>query len=545
MERDRAEEPRPRISVVEGLLWGIFTVSVILSICPWDPGGIPDGLYADEIFKLNQLRHLVETGGDMWGLSFPLYDHVYLYLAAPVAWVFGPTPAVLRTFSVLMIVAASLVFFRLTRCYGWDRRLSALAMVLFFLSPSLLAVKRLIMEVNALVLMLVVAWYFWFRALEKGTFWAHALGGLAWGGAVYAYTSARFLVVVFFGFFLAASWLKGGKHRRGIPISVIAFVVAVVPLLIQWLIFSGLLEGRYMEVSGLKKGIHGDLFTRAPLNYLKIVFSFLWFDGDSNLRHHFGPGGETYLAFLPLVVIGLWRSLRNWRDIKQVFLLWGLLVFPLPAIATLEPMHNLRTLHVLPFLVILAGQGADWLLTRGGNKPLKAMAVGLLSLSLLQGAGLLAYYTARYRTRANPYFYSGAFQAIERSRKKAGERRLLIHESLFIDETGYVELDEMNGHVIYAYGLLVPWRYDRGLDKYEKYVFQKEAGYEAGDLVVLMCPKMFLGRYKSLSAEDVEKVYKLNPADYRIIEHWPAGLRGAESLEWVFLLLEKKERRRS
>lgn len=545
MERDRTEEPRPRISVVEGVLWAVFVVSVILSLCPWDPGGVPDGLYADEIFKLNQLRHLVETGGDMWGLAFPLYDHVYLYLAVPVAWVFGPTPAVLRTFSVLMIVAASLVFYRLTRCYGWDRRLSILAAVLFFLSPSLLAVKRLIMEVNALVLMLTLAWYFWIRALERGTFWSHALGGLAWGGAVYAYTSARFLVVVFFGFFLAASWLKGGIHRRRIPVSLIAFGVVLVPLFIQGLIFTGLLEGRYLEVSGLKKGIHGDLFTRAPLNYLKIVFSFLWFDGDSNLRHHFGPGGETYLAFLPLVAVGLWRSLRNWRDIKQAFLLWGFLVFPLPAIATLEPMHNLRTLHALPFLVILAGQGADWLLTRSARRPLKVITVGLLSLSLLQGAGLLAYYAARYRTLAGPYFYSGAFQAIDRAKEKAGARRLLIHESLFIDETGTVDLDEMHGHVIHAYELLVPWRYDRGLDKYEKYVFQQEAVYEPGGHVVLMCPKRFLAGYKSLNARDIEKVYKLNPEDYRIVDHWPAGLRGAESLEWVFLLLEKKERRRS
>jgi len=534
---DLPEQMLPGVWFHESVLWVIYAVSVLLALCPWNPGGIPAGLYADEVQKLNQLRHLLETGHDMWGLSYPFYDQVYLSLALPWTWVAGVNPASLRTFSVLLIVISSLLFFRIGRHYGWDRRLACMGMVLFFLSPSLLTVKRFILEVNALILTLTLAWFLWLRALEKGTFWTYAAGGLAWGGMTYSYTSARSLVLFYFGFLATGSWLKKGVHRRGALVALAAFGIALIPFVIQIIVFKSLLGGRFGEVSVMKQSGASALVTRAPLNYLNIVFVLLWFDGDPNLRHHFGPLGETYLAFLPLVAIGLWWSWRNRREIRQMFLLWGFCVFPLPAVATKDALHNLRILHVVPFLVILAGQGVRALVRRDLRwKPVVGILMGL---ALLQGITLAVHYTAAYRTASSNHYFSGSFDAIERALEVSRGKRVLVHECLFIDETGMVDLDRFQFNIIHGYGLLLD---PLGLkkDEIEKHRYDHEATYPPGVRVLIMCPTRAFDGNKKDAVARYARMLRINPREYRILERWPGWYRGVEHVKWDFLLLEKK-----
>lgn len=561
---------RPRRSLVELALWAGFALIVLLSLCPWDSGGVPGGLYIDETANLNDLRFMLEHGHDQWGAPFPLYfrsvddykNPVYLYLALPWAWVFGANPVSMRIFSVLMIALAALIFRLLARHYGWSRRLALIGMILFFLSPSLLTVKRLIFAVNALVLTLTLAWYLWVRAVDRPSARAFILAGLAWGLFTYSYTGARFMSVLLTGFLVAVTWMRGGEYRRGAVAAVGAYAVALVPLGVFALANPGFFAARLNMVSVWARDGFAAFLWKAPLAYVEIVGWFTWFDGDANLRHQFGPGGISYLAFLPLVAVGLWCAARRFRDVKHVALVWAFLVFPLPAVVTIEPLHNLRTLHVLPVLVLLAGEGARFLLRRGGGKPTagdpaeaSAAAVAgrgsrvagsrvaqvCLALALLQGVGLLGYYAAAYATRAHPYFCGGAIDAIERARRVAAGRPLTVHANVFTDNEGV--LDRPQYQMLYAFNLHrrdATLRFSRAEDKSLGHVFSAHIRYRRGTLLLLMDPDMLdKEKFWGVMDEDLRVAYRVDRNQYRLIDEWPAGPRGPEGVAATFRLYEK------
>ena len=575
----------------------LFVVVVGLSLCPWNPGGVPDGVYLDEVANLNDLKNLQLHGRDMWGKPFPLYfrsvddykNPVYLYLALPWAAVFGTTPTSLRIFSVAMTLVSSLLFFGLVRHYGWNRRLALLGMLLFFLSPSLLTVKRMIFAVNALVFTLTLAWFLWVRALERGTFWSYALAGLAFGAVTYSYTGARLMSLLLAGFLFVFTARHAGERRRGAMVALAAYGVALVPLLVFVLSHPDFLAARMRMVSLWHNHGAARFLVEAPWNYLKIVFGFLWFDGDANLRHQFGPLGSSYLAFLPLVALGLLCAWRRRRRVRYAFLLWGFVVFPLPAAVTIDPLHNLRTLHALPFLVLLAGEGARFLLARRptfervsrtawrvmiggkrfrpGHAPLarvgsvvmpdlravtplsvrfswaRPLACTLLGLALAQGLLLAAAYAAAYRTVANPYFCGGTLRAITRARQVAGDRPLVVHDRVFVDETGVVDRTAM--HLVHAFGLQ---RWNLNLSHPEdarrvnEFRYTGQIAYRPGTLVLVLeagQPLLDDQNFWQRVEPAFRAVYRLDPAEYRVVDRWPAGPRGRHGEPAEFRLLEK------
>jgi 4-amino-4-deoxy-L-arabinose transferase-like glycosyltransferase len=541
-DRKTSAPPGPALPpwVLEAVLWLVLGVAVLVSLCPWDPGGVPDGLYMDEVLKVNHLSHYLATGHNMWDHVFPVYDQVHLALALPWSWVFGLSPASMRSLSVLMILVATLVFFRLVRHYVPDRRLALLAAILFFLSPSLLTVKRLIMEMNAEMLTVVVAWALWLRALDRATIFSYALGGLAWGVTAYSYTGARVMVVLYLGFLVVGSWRKGGSHRRALVGVGFCFLAMLVPFLLLSLTYPDVITGRFQQVSVSAWEGTGALLQQAPWNYLKIVGSFLWFQGDVNLRHQFGPGGTSYLAFLPLVAIGLWHAWKKRHDVKQAFLIWGFITGPLPTIVTIDPMHNLRTLHMHPFLAVLAIQGAVRLLDGALGKRLKLAGPILLALAFLQGAGLLVLYADSYREQANPYFVGGSFRVIRQARKIAGDRKLLVHPSVFVDNMGGVDMPNLFCNIAYGFELV---RGDSGLRVMAKrYRYDGGKSYPPGTLVLLLGPPDISPVFWKEISPGKRRLFQIEPErDYRVVRSWRVGPRGFRAIESRILLLEKKQ----
>jgi hypothetical protein len=84
-----------------------------------------------------------------------------------------------------------------------------------------------------------------------------------------------------------------------------------------------------------------------------------WFDNGALA---YAPLLNPVLAVLS--VIGMLQALRKWHTAEAALLLGGLLVFTVPSALSGDPKRVGRITAVMPFLVLAAGWGGSWLLSR-------------------------------------------------------------------------------------------------------------------------------------------------------------------------------------
>src|SRR5690606_15059376 len=82
--------------------------------------------------------------------------------------------------------------------------------------------------------------------------------------------------------------------------------------------------------------------------------SFLFLTGDQNLRSHTGNTGQLFWFSFLFILIGIIFCLKHRRMI-HLFVLFLLLISPIPAALTKESPHALRSLFmVVPFTILTA-----------------------------------------------------------------------------------------------------------------------------------------------------------------------------------------------
>ncbi|MCX6724742.1 MAG: hypothetical protein NTV20_01410, partial [Candidatus Shapirobacteria bacterium] len=99
-------------------------------------------------------------------------------------------------------------------------------------------------------------------------------------------------------------------------------------------------------------------------NYFSIFSPRYLFDkGGSNYQYNIPGQGIIYPIQFPLILIGLYYLFKNWRKKESKLILFWWLLAVVPAAATQENPHVLRTILVLPVPYLLAalGFGQIWL----------------------------------------------------------------------------------------------------------------------------------------------------------------------------------------
>ena len=381
--------------------------------------GNPPSLNWDEISHGYNAYSILKIGKDEWGFSFPTIfraygDYklpVYIYLTSLSVGLLGLSDFAVRFPSALSGVLAVLFTYLLVKKIFKKDSLAILSAFFLAISPWHIFLSRPAFEANLASFLVIAGVYFFLRGLEKK--WFLPLSILFLGLSVHTYNSARIfipLMMILLTFLYHDSlkiWWK--KRKKELILSFAILGLFFIPLLISFVSPSG--WARYKWVSILDQGAINRInmarsLTRLPkplprlvynkatyftVNYVKNYFSnlslrYLFLKGGSNYQYNIPGQGVIFPIQAPFILLGLYWLFKNWRlKESRLVLFWWLLAI-VPAAATQENPHVLRTILVLPMPEIFAALGFvqiwSWLKGKNIIKWILSLAYGLILLIL-------------------------------------------------------------------------------------------------------------------------------------------------------------------
>ena len=362
-------------------------------------GANPSGFFIDEASIAYNAHAIAQTGADEYGQTFPLYfrafgeykSPLYIYLLAALFRLTGPSIFVARFLSASLGFLTVAILGLLAARISKQRLIGMLVFLFAGLTPWLFEVSRLVFEVTLLPALLALFLLTLYEA-HKHEVWSIRYSvalALLLGLTTYSYSGGRLLAPLF-----AIGLLIFVTRRRwlGVVITCALFALTLLPLIVFNAHHPGTLGERFKYVTFVKAG---DTPTRIVWRFVK---NYLWdfsprawlFLGDPEPRHHLpGTGsllaGVVICATIGLVCVLLYRRREAWWR----FVIYGLLVSPIPAALTLDHFHTLRLIAMPMFLIVLTVPALQFLLGNSGmhsRRMRRAILALIVMLTLAQGA---------------------------------------------------------------------------------------------------------------------------------------------------------------
>lgn len=369
----------------------------------------PPGFYLDESSIAYNAYLIAETGRDEHGVRFPLFfrafgeykNPAYIYLLAGLFKVRGPSITAARVLSATLGLAAAVVLgllaWRVTRKWeAWP-----LFTLTALLTPWLFELSRLSFEVALLPLALVLFLLYLHQLSSKEQWsWSNSAGLAALLALItYSYSIGRLL-----GPLLAFGLVIFVKRERlsGILRTWFLYALALLPAYLFHRSHPGALTGRFSQITYLD--------SEAPYWYTAVAFLRHYAynlnpwrilthgDTDLNQLTHVAGFGFILIITGALAVLGLLRILQDKRrDRWWLYIVYGLIVAPIPASLTREYLHTLRLAPFAVFILVLGIATVDWFFeyVQSERRRLVVAAI-LMALTLSQGAFFL------WRFQTNP-----------------------------------------------------------------------------------------------------------------------------------------------
>jgi len=393
----------------------------------------PPGMYIDEASIGYNAWSIAHFGLDEHGHSWPLFfqafgeykNPVYIYLLVPFVRIFGLTPAVVRTPAALLglitCVAITATMWRLTK----SRPLALICLLICAFTPWLVQESRLGFEVISMVAFMSVALYCTVRA-GQGSAWWFLAAGFAFAVAAFGYTSGRVEAVILA---VAVAVCYGLARRRGWWLTLIPVAAAVALLLIWNAAHPGALTSR-LDLISITAG--GRSFIDVVRGFIgnygaQIGFSFLFTNGDANLRHNTGFSGELMLVTAPFLLWGLIYSGWKWREPFHSFCIIGFLAAPAAAAVTTDNIpHSLRAASMIPFAITLAVIGFQQVLGALKGRLATGLALAFGLMLAVEGIGYTIDQFGPYPARAAVEFDTGIPQAIQFAEANAHGHEIVL-----------------------------------------------------------------------------------------------------------------------
>jgi 4-amino-4-deoxy-L-arabinose transferase-like glycosyltransferase len=405
----------------------LITIAVLmLGVAIYSAGvpGNPPGFHIDES-SIAFNAHLIATSGhDEHGASWPLFfrafteykNPVYIYLLAAVFKVTGPSILSARLLSAILGVATAFVLGVLARRTTGRHEALPIVMLMALLTPWLFSVSRLVFEVALfpLVIALFLLALHHAATRERWRIQDAAMVAAALALATYTYSIGRLM-----GPLLAVGlvlFITNRERMRGVLSTWAFYVFALVPAYVFHREHPNALTGRFSIITYLD--------SQAP--YSDTVLTFfehyirnfnLWRMvalGDTDIYHLTYVDGCGLLLTLTaaLALVGACRAImRKPRDRWWLYLLYGLLVAPIPASLTNSYFHSLRLSAVPVFFIALSALGLEWFLSTGEKRNrLKLVVLVLVMLMLAQGLLVLFRYHADQRSAQRLHLFDGEFK---------------------------------------------------------------------------------------------------------------------------------------
>lgn len=456
------------------LLFLILLLATVLRL--WHIGTIPPSPDWDEVALGYDAYSIMHTGRDEFGTFMPAvlrsFDDYkpafYAYLAIPSVAVFGLTTFAVRLPSVVTGLVGVLVMYFLVK-EMFENREKKYTEVLALLSAFLLAIcpwqiqfSRTGFETNVgLTINLLVALFF-LKGLKKP--WMLSLAAFFAGLNLSVYQSERVFTPLFF-IALVFIYRKElfAKSRIYIISGILVGIIAVLPTLLFIISIPVSLQrvqgtSLFSQQTGLLKttiirnkddkdshDFIGQLIDNRRVIFAKEIVAgylshfdpnWLFIEGD-NARHHAPRMGLLYIIDLPFLLFGFYTLFFGKFGKKTKYLVFSwLLLAPVPAAITFEVPHAVRTMNMLPILLLVTAIGylGVFQFLKSFSKKYNIFILGIYALFILLAVFNFIYYLNQYFVQQN-YFNAvdwqyGYAQAIPQIEKLKGN-----YDNIIVSDT--------------------------------------------------------------------------------------------------------------
>lgn len=405
-------------------------------------------LFGDEVDMGYNAYSILKTGQDVTGHFLPVFlktlidtkSSLLAYFATiPIAFLGlnGISVRIIPALSGLMIVW---LVFLIVNELSENKMAALIASFLVAVVPWAIHFSRGAFEANLMVFLLLLGIFAYLKLPENKKYLF--LSMVVFALSFYAYHAAKILtplIIIGLVFFFPEYLKKIGNKK--IIFSVLIFLVMSLPMVYASIFTGG--QQRFSEVSLFKDDKivdrivtkrQADLnlflsgrffhnkgeayFNKLTSNYLE-SFSpqFLFLYGDLNFRHSSSGNGELYLIYLPLFLIGLFAFFKE-RKRYQKFLIYLMVIAPLPVTITRDSQHAIRLLFLMPIILMISAFGLSgfisWLNKQFKRRLLKIFIyVFLLVIFIFNFTFYLHQYFWHYPQESWRYWAYGYQEAMQ------------------------------------------------------------------------------------------------------------------------------------
>ena len=358
------------------ILFLILTVAVFFRF--YQLSSLPPGLWPDE--AANGVDALKALDSNDFRIFYPANngrEGLFINMQAVSIWLFGATPFALRVVSAIIGTLTVLGLYLLAKQL-FDRKIASVAA--FFLAISFWHVNfsRIGFRAIMLPLIMVFTFYFLWRGLRNGKLGEFFVAGILGGLGFYTYFSYRIVPLIAVALLLAYWYYlkKDFSHEkyeharnqllRGFTLMALTVIMIAMPI---GLYFLGHPED-FLKREGRPISV---LAQEQPLKELAVsvvkTLAMFNFSGDYNQRHNIPGSPQLVLPISLLFTVGFLRGLAHWLSRKHghfsptytLMFSWFFIML-IPGFLSTEAPHALRTIGVIPIVMIFAAQGFWWLM---------------------------------------------------------------------------------------------------------------------------------------------------------------------------------------
>ncbi len=396
----------------------------------WKLQDVPRGLHVDEACFGSESLSIAASGYDLRGAFMPTYfitwwgvatGPVYIYLSALIFKVAGATVFTLRLTSALWYFLFLLGIYQLVnRLMNNDRIAAAYILIAAGFLPWYFTLSRIgfdvIAQLGTVMLALLFIHHTYHNRYTSARWRDAILAGIFVGFSTYTYPSARVL-----SFLLIASvavlYRRRAMLKRSILI-VAAFLATLVPYGVFFLRNSEAMVLRFKGVTYLLDPTT-TVLAKAHMfitNYAShFGTQFLLTDGDSNLRHATGFGGEIFFTVFLLLLAGLaWYASSPRTEAKRynTLLFVNMLFAPIPSAMTSEGVpHSLRSIVLGIYMLLFSVYGLKHMRSSIRSPQLRTVFVTCVFAALSIEATLYVHdYFVRYPGASSGWFGAQGMQ---------------------------------------------------------------------------------------------------------------------------------------
>ena len=344
---------------------------------------LPPALFSDEVDIANQVKSFRSFQTDYYGNPYPIHFHSFsdwrtplqIYSSVLVSFFTSDPILIVRLPSVLFSVLTIIVFYLLTNSF--------LAALLLTLSPWSIHFGRSGFEVSGMLFCLLTGTYLWLKFIKKPRILFLILSLLFLCLSPYFYSTAK-LFIVFLVPLLLLIWSKTLKNISPKSLLILSLfgLLFLSPLIIDTVRSRAGFRFSYISIftephreqitdtlryQDILLSHPGEIGVKTPLlsyilhNKLELVMekfignfissfstTFLFLQGDSNLRQGFGSHGLLYLIDFLFIFIGLVIYFKKPDKLGTFFLIF-LIFSPIPFSLTRDSAtpHATRLIFML------------------------------------------------------------------------------------------------------------------------------------------------------------------------------------------------------